>query len=375
MDPQEVSMEIDSTISKEGQIRADVFKYRIRNYYNTLIEETVEREKRYLNLVKALEKENWTQEKKKRTLFNHGKNESAFLRLRRVRLTAFDFLIIQTIGRGAYGEVHLVQKKDNGKIYAMKCLKKSQMILQDQMAHVKAERDILAQSSKCEWVVQLFYSFQDDLHLYMIMEFMPGGDLMQLLITFDTFNEDVTRFYIAEAASAIKAIHDLGFVHRDIKPDNLLIDRLGHIKLTDFGLSTGFHKSHHSQFYQKFKSGVVEDSLSTVKNIDVTISHVEKIATWKKNRRTLAYSTVGTPDYIAPEGIIILTIVITQNGYSKECDWWSLGAIMFECLFGYPPFHDDDARVMMGRIINWKDTLVIPSDFLISLECEDFLKG
>jgi protein-serine/threonine kinase len=124
------------------------------------------------------------------------------------------------IGKGAFGEVRLVQKKDTGKIFAMKSLRKSEMIKRDQLAHVKAERDVLAESTKTPWVVQLYYSFQDPVNLYLIMEFLPGGDLMTMLIKYDTFSEDVARFYIAECVSAIDAVQQLGFVHRDIKPDN-----------------------------------------------------------------------------------------------------------------------------------------------------------
>jgi protein-serine/threonine kinase len=99
-------------------------------------------------------------------------------------------------------------------IYAMKTLKKAEMLRKNQVANVTAERDILAESAKTPWVVQLFYSFQDPLYLYLIMEFVPGGDLMSLLIKYDVFPEDVTRFYIAEAMAAIRAVHDLGFIHR-----------------------------------------------------------------------------------------------------------------------------------------------------------------
>jgi protein-serine/threonine kinase len=147
------------------------------------------------------------------------------------------------------------------------------------------------------------------------MEFLPGGDLMTMLIKYDTFSEDVTRFYIAECVNAIHAIQQMGFVHRDIKPDNLLIDQNGHLKLSDFGLSTGFHQTHDSSFYNQFKKGsqnnITTIESGTVNNIDLTFSRQTKIATWKKNRRALAYSTVGTPDYIAPE-------VFSKSGYSRE---------------------------------------------------------
>jgi len=206
------------------------------------------------------------------------------------------------------------------------------------------------------------------MYLYLIMEFCQGGDLMTMLIKYDTFSEDVTRFYMAECVSAISAVHSHGFVHRDIKPDNLLIDKDGHIKLSDFGLSTGFHKTHDSQYYQR----LFEDSNIALdenrKGIDLTFSRRDRLATWKKNRRTLAYSTVGTPDYMAIE-------TFSQKGYSKECDWWSLGAIMFECLVGYPPFCSETPRETYYKIINWKENLYFPDDVHLSREAEHLIQS
>lgn len=214
-----------------------------------------------------------TEERKHRQLHQLGRKESAFLRLKRTKLGLGDFRTVKVIGKGAFGEVsvfhtvsffvisflhkvRLVQKRDTGKIYAMKTLKKEEMMKKDQvrlqhplvytpllqliqLAHVRAERDVLAESDS-PWVVQLYYSFQDPTFLYLIMEFLPGGDLMTMLIKYDTFSEDVTRFYIAECILAIEAVHNLGFIHRsvqalcvsqsyheslyrDIKPDNILM--------------------------------------------------------------------------------------------------------------------------------------------------------
>ncbi|GAA6007480.1 uncharacterized protein JCM10292_002419, partial [Rhodotorula paludigena] len=283
--------------------------------------------------------------------------------------------------------VRLVQKVDTGKIYAMKSLKKAEMFKKDQLAHVRAERDVLAESNS-PWVVQLYYSFQDTNYLYLLMEFLPGGDLMTMLIKYDTFSEDVTRFYMAECVLAIEAVHQLGFIHRDIKPDNILIDKDGHVKLSDFGLSTGFHKQHDSAYYQRLLEGDSQQSQAqqqqqqqqqrngaanggrnsvALNSINLTVSSKDAIATWKANRRKLAYSTVGTPDYIAPE-------IFLQQGYGQECDWWSLGAIMFECLVGYPPFCSENAHDTYRKIIDWKNQLYFPDDIRLSREAEDLIR-
>lgn len=143
-----------------------------------------------------------------------GVQESEFLRQKRVRLSIDDFQSIQIIGKGAFGEVRLVQRKDSGKVYAMKSLKKAEMIKKQQIAHVRSERDILTETYNIPWVVQLYYSFQDRDNLYLVMEFLSGGDFMTQLIKYDIFSEDVTKFYMAQAIRGIDAIHKLGFIHR-----------------------------------------------------------------------------------------------------------------------------------------------------------------
>ncbi|MGH0116509.1 UNVERIFIED_CONTAM: hypothetical protein FKN15_009642 [Acipenser sinensis] len=160
----------------------------------------------------------------------HALKETEFLRLKRTRLGLDDFESLKIIGRGAFGEVWLVQKKDTGHIYAMKILRKADMLEKEQVAHIRAERDMLVEADGA-WVVKMFYSFQDKRNLYLIMEFLPGGDMMTLLMKKDTLTEEETQFYIAETVLAIDSIHQLGFIHRDIKPDNLLLDsRVAHIR-------------------------------------------------------------------------------------------------------------------------------------------------
>ncbi|KTG36605.1 hypothetical protein cypCar_00047014 [Cyprinus carpio] len=250
----------------------------------------------------------------------HARKETEFLRLKRTRLGLEDFESLKVIGRGAFGEVRLVQKKDTGHVYAMKILRKADMLQKEQVGHIRAERDILVQADSL-WVVKMFYSFQDKLNLYLLMEFLPGGDMMTLLMKKDTLTEEETQFYVAETVLAIDFIHQLGFIHRDIKPDNLLLDSKGHVKLSDYGLCTGLKKAHRTEFYRNLKHS---------QSNDLTFQHMNskrKAETWKRNRRQLAFSTVGTPDYIAPE-------VFMQTGYNKLCDWWSLGVIMYEMLIG-----------------------------------------
>ncbi|CAM0139213.1 Serine/threonine-protein kinase [Umbelopsis sp. WA50703] len=375
---EDVDMETDvffdrdaTTLPASALDRAAMAKLRLENYYKDSIGRAIERRQRYAELEEKLKAETASEERKQRQLQALGRKESDFLKLRRTRLTLSDFITIKVIGKGAFGEVRLVQKADSGKIYAMKTLRKADMMQKDQLAHVKAERDVLAESNS-PWIVQLYYSFQDSQYLYLIMEFLPGGDLMTMLIQYDTFSEDVTRFYMAECVLAIEFVHKMGFVHRDIKPDNLLIDKDGHIKLSDFGLSTGFHRTHDSQYYQRLMTANrdkenAHPSIAKSGSITLTLSSKDKIETWKRNRRALAYSTVGTPDYIAPE-------IFQQQGYGYECDWWSLGVIMFECLCGYPPFCSENHHETYRKIMSWRDSLIFPDDIVLSWEAEDLIK-
>ncbi|KAG0709365.1 kinase-like protein [Suillus ampliporus] len=345
------------SFSSDAVSRATAAKLKLESYYKLAVDAAIERNGRRTELEHRLNQAMMPNESKEREIRKYRKLESQHLRLRRTKIRLTDFRTIKVIGKGAFGEVRLVQKVDTGKVYAMKTLQKAEMLKRDQLAHIRAERDLLAESTS-PWVVQLFYSFQDPLYLYLIMEFLPGGDLMTMLMKYDVFSEDVTRFYMAECILAIEAVHDLGYIHRDIKPDNILIDKNGHLKLSDFGLSTGLHKTTDGDFYKRLiEQDKPKDSARNsvqVNAINLTMSR-EQIATWKANRRKLAYSTVGTPDYIAPE-------VFMLKGYGKECDWWSLGAIMFECVWpNYLYFPEEvhlsqEAEHLIRSMMTWANT-------------------
>lgn len=361
-----------ATIGEQGPVSTHTLdkvtkaKVTLENYYTNLINQNGERESRYRILERNMDDEGLSDEQKNERRQQHAIKETEFLRLKRSRLGVDDFESLKVIGRGAFGEVRLVQKKDTGHVYAMKILRKADMLEKDQVAHVRAERDILVEADHT-WVVKMFYSFQDAQYLYLIMEFLPGGDLMTLLMKKDTLLEEQTQFYVAETVLAIDSIHKLGFIHRDIKPDNLLLDAKGHIKLSDFGLCTGLKKSHRTEFYKDLTHPAKAGDFSRDFANGNPMDSKRRAESWKRNRRQLAYSTVGTPDYIAPE-------VFMQTGYSSTCDWWSLGVIMYEMLIGYPPFCSENPQETYRKVMNWRETLIFPPEMPISNEARDLIQ-
>ncbi len=213
------------------------------------------------------------------------------MREKRSKISAKDFLPIKIIGRGAFGEVRLCRTKENEYV-AIKKLKKSEMIFKNQIKHLKTEKKVLFQACE-EWIPKMYCSFKDNKYLYLVMEYLPGGDLMNFFIQRDILPEEEAKFYIAQLVIAINSIHKMNFIHRDIKPDNILIDKNGHIKLSDFGLCAEYNIQPKIDYFRKFgigRKGTKCDKFS------------------RKKRRSLLYSTVGTPDYIAPE-------IFSQSGY------------------------------------------------------------
>ncbi|KAI1363104.1 serine/threonine protein kinase [Xylaria arbuscula] len=360
--PEKYGLNANNNQKKCSQLAADFFKDSVKR--------ARERNLRQSEMEQKLQDPNQSPARREQIWQNGGKKEGRYLRFLRTKDKPDNYQTVKIIGKGAFGEVKLVQKKSDGVVYAMKSLVKTEMFKKDQLAHVRAERDILAESDS-PWVVKLYTTFQDANFLYMLMEFLPGGDLMTMLIKYEIFSEDITRFYIAEIVLAIEAVHKLGFIHRDIKPDNILLDRGGHVKLTDFGLSTGFHKLHDNNYYQQLlqgRSSRPRDRNSVaIDQINLTVSNRAQINDWRRSRRLMAYSTVGTPDYIAPE-------IFTGHGYTFDCDWWSLGTIMFECLVGWPPFCAEDSHDTYRKIVNWRQTLYFPDDITLGAEAEHLIR-
>jgi len=280
---------------------------------------------------------------------------------RRKKMSKDDFEMLTIIGRGAFGEVRVCRHKETGNVFAMKVMKKSEMLKKNQVQHIRAERDVLTLADN-PWVVRLQYSFQDEANLYLAMDYLQGGDLMTILMKYDILTEEQTRFYIGETALAIQSVHLLNYVHRDLKPDNILLDSKGHVKLSDFGLCKAFDTAP-SPYLEQYQE---EAKKAQGMNVDNKRGPETK-ENWKNRSRKLAYSTVGTPDYIAPE-------VFAQTGYGQECDWWSLGVIMYECLVGYPPFYAEDPMSTCRKIITWKKTLTFPTEANLSRNAEDLLR-
>ncbi|KAJ7332788.1 hypothetical protein JRQ81_014968, partial [Phrynocephalus forsythii] len=229
-----------------------------------------------------------------------------------------EFETIKLISNGAYGAVFLVRHRTTHERFAMKKINKQNLILRNQIQQAFVERDILTFAEN-PFVVSMFCSFETKRHLCMVMEYVEGGDCATLLKNIGALPVDMARMYFAETVLALEYLHNYGIVHRDLKPDNLLITSMGHIKLTDFGLS---------------KIGLM--SLTT----NLYEGHIEKDA-----REFLDKQVCGTPEYIAPE-------VILRQGYGKPVDWWAMGVILYEFLVGCVPFFGDTPEELFGQVIS-----------------------
>lgn len=376
---------------RDGKVKnysPQAFKFFMEQHIENVIKSYKQRVLRRMQLENEMTKIGLSAEAQCQMRKMLSQKESNYIRLKRAKMDKTMFVKLKPIGVGAFGEVTLVRKIDTHHLYAMKTLRKADVLKRNQVAHVKAERDILAEADN-EWVVKLYYSFQDSDILYFVMDYIPGGDLMSLLIKLGIFEErlaryeltnkttekifttiflPICRFYIAELTCAVESVHKMGFIHRDIKPDNILIDKDGHIKLTDFGLCTGFRWTHNSKYYQpngaydlralllflllRFVFSCLEhnrqDSMEPVEdwNEECKCKPLERRRRME-HQRCLAHSLVGTPNYIAPE-------VLQRTGYTQLCDWWSVGVILYEMLVGSPPFLANTPAETQFKVIQFK---------------------
>jgi len=220
------------------------------------------------------------------------------------RMKPRDFDILGVIGKGSFGSVYLARQKKTKKIFAMKVLGKEHIKMRNEQQHIMAERNVLKSNVNHPFLVSLHFSFQTKDKLYFILDYVNGGELFTHLQREKNFSESRARFYAAEIGCALGYLHQNNIIYRDLKPENLLLDRYGHIVMTDFGLC---------------KQGIaLKDTTSTF---------------------------CGTPEYLAPE-------VIQKKAYDKTVDWWCLGSVLYEMLFGLPPFYSKNQKEMYDRILH-----------------------
>ena len=313
------------TVAKEYIER----KYNLKSIINS----------KWNNIIDKINTMNLTKDDKNKIIEEINHQETQKIRKDREKQTIRDYESLAIIGRGAFGEVHVCREKKTGNIVAIKKMKKETLVEKNQIIHIRSEQ-LFMSKVKSPWIVDLKASFQEDDYLYLVMEFLPGGDLMSLLIQKDILTENEARFYTAELILAVESIHKFDCIHRDIKPDNILIDKNGHIKLSDFGLA-------------KVSDRLFENQINKNYNPNKP--------THQKN-----YSCVGTAYYVAPE-------VLNKKGYGKDIDWWSVGVIFFEMLCGYAPFCSEETKEVCYKVLNWEKYLKIPDEVTLSKEAEDFI--
>ncbi|KAL7669173.1 hypothetical protein ACOME3_009839 [Neoechinorhynchus agilis] len=282
---------------------------------------------------------------------------------KQVRPQCTDFNLIHLIGSGAFGNVAIVrfrneQEENVDKVYALKAMSKRNALKKADAACFKAERDVLVGGKECEWITKIHFCFQDKEHLYILMDYYGGGNLLTLLSTYsdnEILSEQMAQFYTAELILAVDYVHKLGYIHRDVKPDNVLIDFDGHIRLADFGSCIRYEE-------------IVRRETCPGMGVEVN----GRIA-------------VGTPDYIPPEALQSINVGTgcfsnqEYADYGFESDWWSVGCCLWEMLYGVPPFFNELLAATYAKVMSHaRDDLELIFDDEtneVSDECKDFLRS
>jgi protein-serine/threonine kinase len=254
-----------------------------------------------------------------------------------------DFIKLRTVGSGATGKVFLVKSQHDGNLYAMKVTKKSDMIKQNKIKRLLTQREILI-TAQHPFIVTLHWCWHEKDAIYFIMDYCEGGDLFELLRKYKKLPEKSVQFYCAEVLVALEYLHSLGYVYRDLKPENVLIDLDGHIKLADFDLAK-----------------VCDSPLKpqVIKNLfgDIKISNIPNITT---------NSFVGTSQYLAPE-------IIQSNGHSSTVDWWTFGVLMYELLYGTTPFKGKTTEELFENIT--KEKVKFPKKVNVSKDAKNLIRS
>lgn len=244
------------------------------------------------------------------------------------KVTMDDFDIVKVLGRGAFGKVMLVKKKDDTskKLYALKTWKKADIVKANQVEHTMTERFVL-EHIESPFLAHMSYAWQTPEKLYVVMDYLTGGEIFFWIQKQRKFTESRARLCLAECCLAIKAMHDKNVIHRDLKPENILLDSDGHVKVVDYGLAKG----------------------------NITGAGEEG------GTKTFC----GTPEYVAPE-------LVENRGHGKAVDWWALGVILFELLYGLPTFYDKNVKKMYTKILH--DPIKFSSNVAVSDQAKDFIR-
>ncbi|KAL2268651.1 hypothetical protein VTJ83DRAFT_3497 [Remersonia thermophila] len=268
-----------------------------------------------------------------------GVAEGKHLRRLRTRESLFDYIPVRTLSTGTFSDVYLVRSKDDGRLCVLKAIRKDMIRAPDrfQYALIRAERDAMAEADS-EWLIKLRSAFQTSSHLYLTMDYLRGGDLGSLLDRCGTLTEGATAFCAAEITLGIEALHSLGYMHRDLKPDNVLITATGHIKLADFGFAKSSRPTHDKHYYNR----LLDPSLLRT---GAGLYGPPRPRSRMRGSRLRATSRLGTPGFIAPE-------VLSRREYSNEADFYPLGVIIYRCLVGRMPIEHSNTSILNEMVVN-----------------------